>query len=219
MLVKMAARVRGFFAGNYAENKEDEQIIVNNRGDQCVAQALPELTEIVRMGESWQILGAAMAPLVAVPQLVAGHSLWNGENDTGKCYAIDSIGCVEVVTDATQQNSLALFAMMSVGKIAAPTDAGLVKASLSGRNAGQTQARTVAGATTLAADVWTPHGPASPGATAFPGAVWRVHEAAVRGLYLVRPGGMFSVHAAKSAATASQVRFFIRWHEVQVIAR
>lgn len=120
------------------------------------------------------------------------------------------------MTDATQQNSLALFAAIESGKFTAPTDAGLTKASLSGRAAGQTNARTVAGATV--AGVWTPHGPSAPGATAFAGAVWRVHEYAARGLYLVRPGGLFSVAAAKTVATASQLRYFIRWHEVQLPA-
>lgn len=215
-LFKVAARVRGFFAGDYPENREDEQLVMNTRGDLSVTQGLPELTELVRLGQSWQIMGAATAALTAVPTTTAGHSLWNGEGDAGMCYAIDSFGCVEIVTDATQQNSLALFAMLSVGKIAAPTDAGLVKASLSGRAPGGTQARTVAGATTLATDVWTPHGPSAPGATAFAGGVWRVHETSVRGLYLVRPNGLFSVAAAKTVATASQVRYFVRWHEVQL---
>lgn len=217
MMMKIAGRIRGFFAGNYPENDEEAQLILNNRGDQLIAQALPELTELVRLGGSWHILGATTAALTAVPSTTAGHSLWNGEPDTGKCYAIDSFGCVEVVTDATQQNSLALFGMMSVGKIATPTDTGLVKASLSGRAPSGTLAKTVAGATTLAADVWTPHGPSAPGATAFAGGVWRVHEAQVRGLYLVRPGGQFNVAAAKTIATASQIRYFIRWHEVQLI--
>lgn len=201
----------------YPEGREDQQIEINPRGDLIVAQALPELTELVRLGGSWQVMSAAAAALTAVPTTAAGLSLWNGESDAGKCYAIDSFGTVEVVTDATQQNSLALFAMMSVGKISAPTDAGLTIASLSGRKAGQTNAKIVAGATTLAADVWVPHEPSAPGATAFAGAVWRVHEAKVRGLYLVRPGGQFNIAASKTVATASQLRYFIRWHEVSLL--
>jgi len=209
--------VRKFTVPDYADGDEQE-LGINNRGENLIVQALPELTELVRLGGSWQILSAATAALTAVPSTTAGHSLWNGEPDNGKCYAIDSFGCVEVVTDATQQNSLALFAAMSVGKITAPTDAALVKASLSGRSAGQTTARTVAGATTLATDVWTPHEPSAPGATAFAGGVWRVHETKVRGLYLVRPGGQFNIAVAKTVATASQIRYFVRWHEVQINA-
>jgi hypothetical protein len=200
----------------FAENDEEAQMHLSSRGEQLVAQAQPELSELVRLGGSWHVLSAAAAALTAVPSTTSGLSLWNGEPDNGKCYAIDSFGTVEIVTDATQQNSLALFASLSVGKITAPTDAGLVKASLSGRAASGTLAKVAAGATTLAADVWSPHGPSTPGATAFAGAVWRVTETMVRGLYLVRPGGQFSIAAAKVAATASQIRYFIRWHEIQL---
>lgn len=216
VLVKIAARVRGVFAGNYGENKEDEQIIINNRGDQCIAQSLPELTELVRLGDSWGLLSAATAALTAVPTTTAGHSLWNGEPATGKCYAIDSIGCVEIVTDATQQNSLALFAMNSeVGSVTAPVDAALTKSSMSGKKYGG-RMRSIAGGTVVD-NGWQPHGPATAGATAFAGGVWRVTEAPVRGLYLVQPGGQFNMAASKTVATAAQIRYFIRWHEVQLL--
>lgn len=215
LLSRICGRVRGIGnVGIYPENREDEQLHLNPRGDLLMAQGLPELTDLVRLGDSWQILSAATAALTAVPTTTAGHSLWNGESDNGKVYAVDSFGCVEIVTDATQQNSLALFAAVEAGKFTAPTDAALVKASLSGRSAGGSNARTVAGATV--AGLWTPHGPSAPGATAFAGAVWRVHEFAARGLYLVRPGGLFSIAAAKTVATASQLRYFIRWHEVRL---
>lgn len=218
LITRIAGLVRDQFAPDYAKDSEVQQFGMTNRGEMVMVQGLPELTECVRLGGSWQSISAVTAALTAVPSTTSGISLWNGEPDNGKCYAIDSFGTVEVVTDATQQNSLALFASMSVGKITtAPTDAGLVKASLSGRPASATSAKVAAGATTLAADVWTPHGPSAPANTAFAGAVWRVHESPVRGLYLVRPGGMFSIAAAKTVATASQIRYFVRWHEVQII--
>lgn len=216
MELDVRSGVIGLNLPNLPESADFQQTI-NNRGDARVTQALPELTELVRQGDSWHILGAATAALTAVPTTVSGHSLWNGEADLGKCYAIDSFGAVEIVTDATQQNSLALFAMMSKGKIAAPTDAALAVGSMNGRNYGGL-AKTAAGLT-VANDVWTPHGPSAPGATAFAGAVWRVTEAFVRGLYLVRPGGLFSVACAKTVATASQIRYFVRWHEVVVTYR
>lgn len=211
----IAALVRGLSAPNYAEGDEQE-VSINNRGETLVVQALPELTELVRMGDSWGVMGAATAALTAVPTTVAGLSLFNSEAATGKCYAIDSFGCVEIVTDTTQQNSLALFAMNSkVGSVAAPTDAALTKSSMSGKTYGG-NCRHVAGGTVVD-NGWQPHAPSAPGATAFAGGVWRVHEYQARGLYLVQPGGQFNIAVAKVAATAAQIRYFIRHHEIQII--
>ncbi len=215
MDVNIFGQVRGLARSFFSSAQQDVQPVLADGGEQIIAQGLPELTELVRLGGSWHVLGAVTAALTAVPTTTAGHSLWNGEAQGGKSYAIDSFGCVEVVIDATQANSLALFAMNNKGLIAAPTDAALAVGSMSGKKYGGF-ALTVAGATVVN-DVWTPHGPAAPaGGSALAGDVWRVTEYQARGLYLVRPGGMFSVAAAKVAATASQIRYFIRWHEVQV---
>ena len=105
MLVKAAARVRGLFAGNYAENDEDQQVLINNRGDHLVAQALPELTELVRLGDTWQVkLATGLAALTALPTTVAGISIYNGEPATGKCYIIEAFGSHEAVVDAVSHD-------------------------------------------------------------------------------------------------------------------
>jgi hypothetical protein len=45
-----------------------------------------------------------------------------------------------------------------------------------------------------------------------------VNEALIRGLYLVPPGGSFSIQTVKAgAAAAAQQFFYIRWHEVQLL--
>lgn len=210
--VNIFGRVRGALRDVFAVS--DQKPALADGGELLVAQGLPELTEVVKLGQSLHILSAATAALTAVPTTTAGHSLWNGEGGGGKSYVIDSFGTVEIVTDATQQNSLALFAMMNKGQIAAPSDAGLTRGSMSGAPY-RGRSRTVAAAS-VTDDGWTPHGPASPGATAFAGAVWRVTEFNARGLYVVPPGHQFSIAAAKTVATASQIRYFIRWHEVQL---
>lgn len=212
--------VRGMFAPNYQEGDDDKQLSINNRGEQIVAAGLPALTEVVRMGETFGVLSAATAALTGVPTTTAGHSLYNMERANGKHYVIDSFGCVEIVADATQQNSAALFAMNSVvGSVAAPTDAGLTKVSMTGRGANQTIARTVAGGTVVD-NGWQPHGHLSTSSGgAIAGQIWRVHEAKVDGLYIVQPGGQFNIAVVKSVATGSQIRYFIRWHEVQMITR
>ncbi len=212
--------IRGLFPSNYQEGDDDKQIAINNRGDQLVAHSLPTLAEVARMGDSFGVLSAATAALTAVPTTTAGHSLYNMEAARGKHYVIQSFGCVEIVADTTQQNSAALFAMNSVvGSVAAPTDAGLTKVSMTGRGPSQTVARTVAGGTVVD-NGWQPHGThAVSTGGAIAGQIWRVHEVKADGLYIVQPGGQFNIAVAKSAATASQIRYFIRWHEVQMITR
>ena len=215
MLMKMAARVRGVFAGNYPENREEEQIHINNRGDQIVTEGLPPLTEIVRLGGSFQVAtSAAMAPLITEPTIVAGLSVWNGEPGGGKSYIIESVACWERVVDVTQQNQLALFAMNSIVPVTAFAGALTIR-SLSGKIYGG-RARAASGIS-VANDGWFPVGASVAGAAAVAGGAWRVHDAPLRGLYIVPPGGLFSVHAAKIAATAAQVHFCIRCHEAQII--
>lgn len=219
LLVRAAAKIRGLFADNAPEAKEDHQLAINNRGDLIVVQGLPELTELVRMGDSWQVqLAAGLAALTVLPTVTAGLSLWNGEPATGKCYAIDSFGSVEEVVDATQADTTALFALNNRTPVGAPTDAALTIRSMSGKTYGG-KARTVsAGAVTN--DGWFPHGAEAqaPLAPAAAGANWKINEAKVRGLYLVPPSGMFSVQAVKAAAAAAaQHFFFIRFHEVQIL--
>lgn len=209
------AKVRVFNPDNRPEDA-DAPLEVNARNELLVVQALPALAELVRLGGSYHALSSAVAAKTAVPTTTAGFSLWNGEPDgpNGKSYIIDSFGCVEIVTDATQQNSLALFAMMNKGKQAAPTDDGLVCGSMVG-NTYAGKAKKAVGVTVVN-DIWTPHGPSTPGNTAFAGAVWRVTEFNAMGLYIVSPSGQFSIAAAKTVATASQLQYFIRWHEVRI---
>jgi hypothetical protein len=218
MLMKIAGRVRGLFAGNYPENREEEQLHINTRGDQIVAQGL---TELVRMGDSWQVISTTgQAALTALPTTTSGLTLNNNEKATGKCYAIDSFGSAEEVIDATQTDVTGLFAMLnktgSAQGSGGTAETGI--RSLSGKTNYGGSGVLLRGAT-VANDSWFPHGtPGAQMAAAAAGANWKVNEALVRGLYLVPPGGSFSVQAVKAAAAAAaQQFFFIRWHEVQIL--
>lgn len=218
MLIKIAGRVRGLFAGNYPENREDEQFHLNTRGDQIIAQGLPELAEIVRLGDSWEVMTAtAIAALTAIPTTTGGLNLWNGESGGGRSYVIDSCGMVDVVVDATQANCSALFYMVSKPPVTAPTDAALTFRSMSGRTYGGRARTTVNAAVTN--DGWFPIGTSAPVAAAAGGSAWKATDVPVRGLIIIPPQAGFSLHCAKVAATASQVQFFIRWHEVQLIVK
>lgn len=219
MLMKVAGRVRGLFAINSTENREDEQFVINNRGDQSVAQGLPELTELVRLGGSWQVnLTTGVAAVTGLPTTAAMMSLYNAEPGGGKCYAIDSFGYAEGVTDATQNDSSIVIAMCNKAPTTVQTN-GFTPRSLSGRSGYDGKACVTSGPTVVN-DGWNYHGGTVTPVTVFAGTLWRVTECQVRGLYLIPPTGGFNMHVIKSAAAAASQCFpFVRWHEVQVIYR
>lgn len=221
MISNFATRVRGLVAWLYPEDDETKGLTLNNRGDLVVAQSLPELTEIVRLGNSWQINATTgQAALTALPTTVAGLTLTNNEKANGKSYAIDSFGSAEEVVDASQTDVTALFAMINKLASVAPSGGSVETTwiSLSGRSNYGGSGAVKRGAT-VANDGWTPHNTSGAQmAAAAAGANFKVNEALVRGMYLVPPGGSFSVQAVKAAAAAAaQQFFFVRWHEVQVI--
>jgi hypothetical protein len=218
-LQKMLGWVRGDSPAFYGEGEPGQPLAINNRGELIVVQGLPELIELVRMGQSWQVsLSTGLAALTALPTTTAGLSLWNGEaGDAAKAYVIDSFGSVEEVIDATQADTTAIFACNNVGVVTAPTDAGLTIRSLSGKKYGGL-ARTVSGAT-ITNDGWFGHGAEgqAPLAPAVAGANWKINEVKLRVPYLVRAGGMFNVVAVKAgAAAAAQQFYFVRWHEARL---
>ena len=59
---KIVGRVRGLNASTGTENREDEQLHLDPCGDGYIAQGLPALAELVRLGDSWQVLSAAGPP-------------------------------------------------------------------------------------------------------------------------------------------------------------
>lgn len=222
ILTKITGRVRGMFAGNYPENREEEQFHLNSRGDQIMAQGLPPLTELVRLGDSWWVpTTTAFAALTTEPTTVAGLSLYNAEPSNGKCYAIDSVFLWERVADATQENYTALFAMLNTRTSAAPSAGTLLTAatvikSLSGRPSYAGSAQVRAGATVVN-DGWQSIGNSEPFVGAIAGDIWKTKDVPLAGMFLCPPGAAFNVHVAKVAATASQLQVGIRYHEVQLI--
>lgn len=221
MIMKIAAMVRGVTADLFPERDEDKQLVMNPRGDQVVAQSLPALTELVRLGDSWQCKTTTpFAALTTEPTTTAALSLTNNEAAGGKVYAIDSIVLYERVVDTTQQNQAAIFAMVTPARGTAPS-AGTVLAnatvikSLSGRTAYDGNAIVRAGGTVVD-DGWFPLGNSVAGAAAVAGGAWRVTDIPVRGLYHLIPGSSLNLHVAKIAATASQCNMVIRFHQVRL---
>lgn len=221
MDVEIMGKVRGDAAPNLPDSREDARAMLNNRGDLLVAQSLPELAEVVRLGGSWQVASTTgQAALTALSTTTAGLTVKNNEPASGRCYAIDSFGSWEAVVDATQTDVTALFAMLN-SRADAANSGGTAETgvkSLSGRAPGQSNAVAARGMTVVN-NGWFPHSTeGAQMAAAAAGAQWKVNECRCRGLYLVPPGLSFSVQVVKAAAAAaSQQFFFIRWHEVQLI--
>jgi len=221
MELKILGQVRGVSPGNFPEGREDQQLVLNSRGEQVVAQGLPELTELVRLGQSWAIASTTgQAALLALPTVTAGLTIVNGEPANGLSLAIDSFGSWEAVVDATQTDVTALFAMLNKQGDSAPSSgtAETGFTSLSGRKALDAAVSAIRGATVINNN-WFPHSTeGAQMAAAAAGAQWKVNEARVRGLYFVRPGSAFSIQAVKAAAAAAaQQFFFIRFHCVQIL--
>jgi hypothetical protein len=216
MLVKIAGRVRGLFAGNYPENREDEQGHINNRGDLIVSQSLPPKAELVRMGDSWQCkTTTGLQAKTALPTTAnIAMGLWNGEPASGKSYIIDSVAADCRIVDVTQVGTFSLFCQMGKTPIAAPADAALAIASLSGKTYGG-KARTVTDATTLN-DGWFPCGSSPAVGPTLAGAVWKVMDVDLRGFYIVPPGGAFYISGVQVGGGAAGVFYTIRWHEALI---
>lgn len=215
MIVKITGRVRGTTAGKYPENREEEQFHINSRGDQLVAQGLPERSELVRMGGSYMVKqGTAVAPVTAEPTTAAHYSLWNGESAGGRCYLIDSIECLIVTSTAVATPLYTVAQLNLTNPITAPA-AGDTPKSLSGRKnyGGKGIAKQ---AVTITDDgAWHNVGPYL---MPFTGTATAglVYELNVYGRYIVPPQGLFSL-ASVATTTTGTIRYCIIYHEVDLI--
>lgn len=195
------------------------EMTINRGGMQRVAQALPPNVEIVRMGKSYVVRATTgLAALTALPTVTAGLSLYNGEaivGGAGVGYIIDSVFCLEGVTDATQQDYTAIMAMISKSPVATlPVDTlSPVIRNLSGKGGVYGGLARVAAGATVLDEGWMPVGNPSVFATAFAGALWKTTDIPLNGLYVVRPGAMFNLHVIKLVGAALQNFLGIRYHE------
>jgi len=209
---KIVGRVRGMFAGNYPENREDEEFHLNNRGDMCVAQALPERAELVRMGNSYISIGTTVAPVAALPTTAAHFSLWNGENDDGLSYIIDYVGSINT-TSAGAAINLGLSYCLNLGKQTNPAGAIAIK-SLSGRANYRGKGNTKA-SVSVTNDGFFPMGNGL--VCANTANIMMSVEYSMYGRIIVPPGCLFSLATLCNAAGSASAQPWIIWHEVRLI--
>lgn len=166
------------------------------------------------IGKAWTAITALRTPLNAVPTTTAPLSIWNGEAQGGLCYVIDSIFLFNGVTQALA-SSFSLQVMMNVGAVAQPgggvaiTPKGTTGLAYAGTGVVQ------AGAT-VTNDVWFPFGTALVDVNSADTNI--VLDVPVNGLYVVPPGGCFSVAAlVATAPVATSMQVGIRWREHKVV--
>lgn len=212
---KIAGRVRGWNAYTSFENREDEQTNILVTGDAIVGEGLPNRAEIVRLGDSWQMMSAAATSLTAVPTTAGLLTLWNGEPGNGKIYLIDSVAVTKVVLDVTTYDQFTLWGQIIRPPMTAPTDAALARVSLCGKTNYSGRARNVASSTTLA-NRWDNLGTNPGQVAAIAGSTWAQMDVDVLGKYIVQPTSAFTLTVSSTTAEASQFRLVIRWHEVQI---
>jgi hypothetical protein len=200
-------------AGNYPENREEEQFHMNCRGDAIVSQGLPERTELVRMGNSYISVGAAVAPVAAMPTTAAHFSLYNGENDDGLVYVVDFIGGFLAVSAGAAIN-IGLGVQLNLGKQTNPAGAVAIK-SLSGRANYRGKGNTKNSVTVVNDSAWHTAGPQL--VCANTANLMLSVEYPVYGRYIVPPGGIFSLAGLCNAAGSATMQHWIIWHEVRLI--
>jgi len=215
--VSIFGRVRGALRDIYGTGEQEP--VAADGAELITVLGMPELTEIVRQGNSWQaIFTTGVAAGTAIPTTTSLLSINNNEAGGGKSYVIESFGTYEGVVDATQTDVTMIMAMINK-KGSAQSSAGTTFTtiqSLSGKGT-YGGAAILRSAATVVNDTWFPHQTLGSMAAAAAGANFKVNEVFPRGLYVVPPGGCFSTFAVKAAAAAALQQFaFIRWHEVQL---
>jgi hypothetical protein len=192
--------------------KANRSLIVDPLGQPFVK--LPAMAQLAAAGQSWVGMSALQTPLNAVPTTTAPVSLWNGESANGLCYVIDSIFLFNGVTQALATN-FSLMVMENVGVVSAPSGGSSItpKGTTGKAYGGNAQLKS---GTTVVNDVWMPFGTSLVDVNAADfGAVLDIP---VNGLYIVRPGGCFSIAGlVATAPVATSVQLGIRWHERQMM--
>lgn len=188
----------------------DYKTSINRRGDLLIAQALPPLTELARLGEGWSIrtpVANAFQPVAAMPTTLANIVLYNGH--ASKSLVIASVWAVTQTTIAAA-TSFSLLAQISNAGVAAPTDnTAVLVSSRSGDTYSGSAKKAIANTAFAIADRWTVIGAESghPSTAIGAGVI-----ADVLGGWIIRPGACFCVNLVVSTAGGTMLQG-IDWFE------
>src|SRR5512139_2500906 len=205
----------------YANTASQEaQTLYNARGDQLVAQSLPPLSELVRMGNVWSMrvaTASAFNAVAALPTTLGAMILYNGEAAGGKSYVILNAWCTTIVTAAAAtQYSLICQALPSALVVAtAPTHSPTttILTSRSGKAAYTGLAKRAVGVTTFFTDGWEVIGTQGGGAAANVGlGVF----ADLQGGIVIPPSGAFGLNVVAGTVNTAGMIVGCTWAEVQL---
>jgi len=189
----------------------------NNRGDQLVALALPQRTEIARLGQLWtcrMATGSAFTYVAAWPTTRAELVLYNGEAAGGKSYVIEKAWMYGITSMAAAQPLTLIGQIVPVAGTVPTNDTAQLISSHNGKptytGRGKVAvANTTAGQTT---NLWDVLASANMPMTTNLGAAV---VADLWGQYIIPPGGVFAL-AGIAGTAAGTATIGLTWAEVQL---
>jgi hypothetical protein len=213
-LVARVARVarEAYGAGNF-------NVAMNPRGDICCAQALPERTELVRMGQSYsaQIPAAsAFNLLITIPTTRAELALQNSAQlGSDICLVIERFWVKAVTSMASAAALTPLSQVVAPGTTLVADNAAVLRTSLSGKAnyQGYGTLCIASTATGCLTDKWNHHGSVETSATTN---IALTVEVDCRGKYVIPPGGNFSMNAQESVSGGTAI-IGVEWHEALIV--
>ncbi len=210
--------VRKFIRGTYGENAP-AMPAMNNGGDLLIAQALPERSELVRLGYSFSAqmpAASAWTLLITIPTTLSSLALQNGEPTGGKSYIIDRFWIKAVTSMASACWLTPLSQVVPPGTALVADNAAVLRLGLSGSGiaTGRTRSQLVMASTATGCllDKWNHHAGINVSPTTNIAATVEVQ---CYGKYIIPPGGSFNVSAQESVSGGTAI-CGIEWHEVQL---
>jgi hypothetical protein len=211
---RLTGLVRYGVAPSFGEGIHAE-VATTSGGSLITSQGQPELTEMVRQGQSWYGKGVVTSVSLGqvLPTTLAVSTLWNGNAAGGKSYVLDGVGFWSDVS-AGAVSWYQLYGMPSIVTSAtapATAEVGIIR----GLRLGTTYAGNakISQAVTVTDNGWLPLGNAVQATTTT--ALGMGNFTKLNGLFIIPPQYYFCLHVSGTNTTA-EMGFFYVWHEVQL---
>lgn len=223
--VKMTGRIRPLLRGiDQGSFGDDEQISLNEQGEQIIAMGSSQYGEIVKMGRAFKAgTTTAVAAVVAIPTTAVGFAIYNNEADgDGRAYIIDRVWAQNAVSTAVACQAQIIVLVGQVRE-AAPTQAMPANSliALNGMAGQDTKVRAILTATALPGTTglqgyWLPVGAngVKSGVAGTPGYGM---FAEINGRIICPPGRYFAMHVLANVV-GETFQMGIEWHEKLITA-